>query len=105
MTDQRTKDPERVRTGRLGGLTTAARGAHVTVPGRRAWEAALAAEYGITDDLPEPERRRRMDAALRLRMSRMARARWGNRKAGAAIGSPAPAKEDRRAAGAPRPAA
>lgn len=82
--EQRAKDPERVRTGRLGGLTTAARGTHNTRPGREAWERALAAEFGIADDLPLAERRRRMDAALRVRMARVARARWGNRKAATA---------------------
>ena len=91
---QRTKDPERVRTGRLGGLTTAARGAHVTEPGRKAWEQALAAEFGIGDDLEPRERKRRMDAAIRVRMSRVARARWAaHKKAPPAIGAPGEALE------------
>jgi hypothetical protein len=78
--DQRTKDPVRVATGRLGGLTTKARGAHVTGPARLAWEAKLAAEFGIPDDLPPAERRERLDAAQRVRMSRVARKRWSSTK-------------------------
>lgn len=83
---ERSKDPERVRLGRLGGLTTAARGAHNTRPGREAWERALAAEFGITEDLDPAERKRRLDAALRVRMARVARARWGKNKAASPVG-------------------
>lgn len=72
----RMKDPERVRLGRLGGLTTAARGHHNTSPGREAWLRRLAEEFGITDDLEPAEKERRMAAALRLRMARIARSRW-----------------------------
>jgi hypothetical protein len=77
--EPRRKDPERVRTGRLGALTVHARGRTNTLPARAAWEAGLAAEFGIGDDLDADERKRRMDAALRVRMARMARARWANR--------------------------
>jgi hypothetical protein len=85
----RTKDPERVRLGRLGALTVHARGRTNVGPARAAWERALAAEHGITDDLEPGERERRVRAALRLRMTRLAMARWGNKKAGAAHPAPA----------------
>jgi hypothetical protein len=88
-----TKDPERVRLGRLGALTVHARGRTNTAPARAAWEAAIAAEYGITDDLEPRERQRRLEAAMRVRMSRLARARWAAKK------------EASRASGQPRPAA
>jgi hypothetical protein len=78
-TEPRRKDPERVRTGRLGALTVHARGRTNTGPARVAWEAALAAEFGITHDLDEDERRRRMAAAMRVRMVRLARQRWASR--------------------------
>lgn len=70
------KNPERVRLGRIGALTVHARGRTNTGPARLAWEAALAAEYGISDDLPPDERRRRLVLAMRVRMSNLARARW-----------------------------
>lgn len=72
----RTKDPTRVRLGRLGALTVHARGRTNTGPARAAWEARLAAEAGITDDLPADEHAKRMDHALRARMMRLAAARW-----------------------------
>jgi hypothetical protein len=75
------KDPERVRLGRLGGLTTAARGRSNTRPAREAWERGLAAEFQISDDLPLAERNRRLDAAMRVRMARLARRRWAKRNA------------------------
>ena len=73
------KDPERQRLGRLGALTVHARGKTNVGPARRAWEAALAAEFGITDDLSPSERSKRMDHALRAKMTRLARARWATR--------------------------
>jgi hypothetical protein len=73
------KNAERQRHGRLGALVCHARGKTNTHAARAAWEAALAAEFGITDDLDEDERRRRMAAALRVRMARLARARWAAR--------------------------
>lgn len=82
------KDPERVRLGRLGALSIHARGRTNTLPARLAWEAGVAAEFGITDDLDDVERRRRMDAALRVRMTRLARSRWSKKKAPPAIGTP-----------------
>jgi hypothetical protein len=88
---ERAKDPERVRTGRLGGLTVAARGRTNVGPARAAWEARVADEFGIGEELAPAEHKRRMDAALRVRMARLARVRWGNRKAGSESQSPDPA--------------
>ena len=65
-----------MRLGRLGGLSVAARGRTNVAPARAAWEHALAAEFGITDDLAPGDRHRRMQAAMRVRMSRLARIRW-----------------------------
>lgn len=79
--EQRTKDPERVRLGRLGALTVHARGRTNTRPARDAWEAKLAAEFGLSDDLPADERERRLGYALQVRMSRLATARWDKKKA------------------------
>ena len=83
MADSRapTKDPERQRLGRLGALTVHARGRTNTGPARAAWEASIAAEAGITDDLSPAERTTRMDHALRARMTRLAMKRWGKRNA------------------------
>lgn len=78
------KDPTRVRTGRLGALTVHAKGRTNTAPARAAWEASLAAEAGITDELPPEERARRMEHALRARMMRLSDARWGKHRKGAA---------------------
>lgn len=72
----RPKDPTRVRLGRLGALMVHARGRTNTGPARAAWEAQLATEAGIPDDLPADERARRMEYALRARMTRLAEARW-----------------------------
>jgi hypothetical protein len=80
--DQHSPDPVRQRLGRLGALTVHARGRTNTGPARTAWEAALAAEFGISDELSESERRKRLSAALRVRMSRLARARWNRKDAG-----------------------
>jgi hypothetical protein len=41
----------------------------------------VAAEAGIPDDLPATERDRRLRAAVRVRMTRAAMARWGKKKA------------------------
>ena len=88
----------------MGGLTTAARGAHVTAPGRAAWEAKLREEFGIPDDLPEPERQKRETAALRVRMARIARARWGTKKPDPVSETTGIGQGGRRAAGDPRQA-
>lgn len=74
------KDPERQRLGRLGALTVHARGRTNTTPAREAWEANVAAEFGIGEDLDPAERARRMDAAVRVRMTKLARTRWANKK-------------------------
>jgi hypothetical protein len=79
MDEVRQKDPERQRLGRLGALTVHARGRTNTRPARIAWEASLAAEFGISADLGDAERRKRLDAALRVRMSRLAMTRWAKR--------------------------
>lgn len=92
---EQAKDPERVRLGRLGALTVHAGGKTNTVPARKAWEAALAAEHGISDDLDPAERDRRVRSALRARMTRLAMARW-KKKAGPDRYS-GPAQEIRRA--------
>lgn len=80
MADDRAKDPERVRLGRLGALSVHARGRTNVGPARAASLAGLATEFGITDDLDPDERDRRMKAALRVRMTRLAMARWGKEK-------------------------
>jgi hypothetical protein len=82
------KDPALVRAGRLGGLTVAARGRVNTAPARAARLARLAERYGIPPDLDPVERDRRMRAALRAEMTKVAAARW--RRQGAA----APAAEE-----------
>jgi hypothetical protein len=73
------KDPERQRLGRIGALTVHARGRTNTRPARAAWEASLANEFGITEDLSPEERARRLDAAMRVRMLRLARCRWAKK--------------------------
>lgn len=82
---ERPKNPERVRLGRLGALTVDARGRTNVGPARAAWEAALAAEHGISDDLDPQERERRVRSALRARMTRLAMSRWGNKEAASAM--------------------
>lgn len=95
--EPREKDPERVRLGRMGALTVHARGRTNTGPAREAWESNVAAEFGIGEDIDAVERERRMDAAMRVRMTRLANARWASRKkAGAEGQSPAPATGIRR---------
>lgn len=66
---------EIARNGRLGALTVHARGRTNTAPARTAWEQALATECGIRQDLDPAEHARRMQAAMRVRMSRLATAR------------------------------
>jgi hypothetical protein len=102
MDETRQKDPERQRLGRLGALTLHARGRTNVAPARAAWEQGLAAEFGIEVDAPDRERR--LEAAMRVRMTRLAMSRWAKREA------PAPAKanasEDRDGPSTPhRPAA
>lgn len=82
MATERTKDPERVRLGRLGALSVHARGRTNVGPAREASLASLALEFGITDELVPVERERRMQAALRVRMTRLAMARWSKRQTG-----------------------
>lgn len=96
VVNETAKDPERVRLGRLGALTVHARGRTNVGPARAAWEARLAAENGIGDDLDPDERRRRVRSAMRARMTRLAMSRWGNRRAATAIVSPVAAQEARR---------
>jgi hypothetical protein len=81
MSDPHRKDPERVRLGRLGALTVHARGRTNTAPARAAWEAAIAAEIDPNGTLSPEELARRMHYAMRERMTRLAMARWGKRKA------------------------
>jgi hypothetical protein len=86
------KDPERVRLGRLGALTVHARGRTNTAPARAAWEAGLAAEVDPDGSLTPEERAKRVQFAMRARMTRLAMARWGKRVARrAATDAPAPA--------------
>ncbi len=72
-----------MKLGRLGALVLHSRGLTNTAPARAAWEAAIAAEAGIGPNLPEAERRRRMDFALRARMARLNEARWAKHRASA----------------------
>lgn len=81
MVDTNSKDPERVRLGRLGALTVHARGRTNTRAARAAWEAKLASEIDPDGTLDADERARRMQYALRARMTRLAMARWGKRAA------------------------
>ena len=76
----RTKDPQRVRLGRLGALSVHARGRTNTGPARAAWEAKMAAEVDPEGTLPPDELARRIEYAMRVRMTRLAMARWGKRK-------------------------
>ena len=102
MVAERAKDPERVRLGRLGALTVHARGRTNTAPARAAWEAKLLAEIDPEGLLSGAERERRLGYAMRVRMTHLARARWSKKKAGAAIGTPAPARSEvRRGSDAP----
>jgi hypothetical protein len=71
-----TKDPERVRLGRLGALSVHARGRTNVAPARAAWEAKLAAEVDPDNSLDPTERARRLSFAMRVRMTRLAMARW-----------------------------
>lgn len=78
---ERVKNPERVRLGRLGALVTHARGRTNVAPARAAWLARLATEFGITDETPPEERSKRLEYAMRVRMTELARTRWAARKA------------------------
>lgn len=77
--EPRAKDPERVRLGRLGALSVHARGHTNTSAARAAWEARLANEFGITDDLDAATRTKRLEYAMRVRMTELARVRWSKR--------------------------
>jgi hypothetical protein len=79
--EMRQKDPERQRLGRLGALTVHARGRTNTAPARAAWEQKLVAEVDPDGSLTPDERARRADYAMRIRMTRLAMARW-HKKAG-----------------------
>lgn len=94
----RSKDPERVRLGRLGALSVHARGRTNVGPARAAWEAKLAAEVDPDGSLSPVELERRVGYAMRARMMRLAMARWGNKKATPADVKPGAAMEARRAA-------
>jgi hypothetical protein len=76
VSNDRAKDPERVRLGRLGALTLHATGKTNTAPARAAYLAGIAAEAGIEPDLSPEERSRRMSVAMRARMIRLNEARW-----------------------------
>lgn len=76
----RVKDPERVRLGRLGALTQHATGRTNTGPARAAWEAGIIAEVDPAGDLSPAERDRRAESAMRVRMTRLAMARWNGKK-------------------------
>lgn len=82
MAQDHVKDPERVRTGRLGALTVHSRGKTNTAPARAAWLAKIAAECDPTGELPPDELDRRVQYALRARMLRLNAARWKGRKPG-----------------------
>lgn len=70
------KDPERVQTGRMGALAVHARGKTNTGPARAAWLAKIEAEVDPDGALDPEERARRVEYALRLRMTELARRRW-----------------------------
>ena len=74
-----TKDPERVRLGRLGALVLHASGKTNTHAATQAWQAKLAAEVDPTGTLSEGVRERRVQFALRARMTRLAMARWAKK--------------------------
>jgi hypothetical protein len=95
MVKERHPDPERQRLGRLGALSVHARGRTNVGPARAAWEARLAGEFGISDDLSPTERARRLEYALRVRMTELARARWATRKT-APGGSTSPERSEER---------
>jgi hypothetical protein len=80
VAETRTKDPERVRLGRLGALTVHSRGRTNVGPARAAWLAKLEAEVDPDGSLSPNERHRRLQYALRARMTRLAMTRWDTRK-------------------------
>jgi hypothetical protein len=100
------KDPDRVRLGRLGALTVHAAGKTNTAPARAAWEAKILAEVDPDGTLTADERARRREFAMRLRMTRLAMARWSHRnKKAVAEGSETPATAELDARSNERPAA
>lgn len=76
MADIRPKDPERVRLGRMGALSTHARGHTNVGPARAGFLASIEAEVDPDGSLDPPERERRAKYALRLRMLRLNAKRW-----------------------------
>lgn len=70
-----TKDPERVRTGRMGALACHARGRTNTVTAREAFLARFEREVDPDGLLEQDERKRRAEYALRLHMTRLSRSR------------------------------
>jgi hypothetical protein len=69
------KHAERVRLGRLGGLTAHALGRTNTGPARAAQAARMVAEVDPDGSLTADERARRVASALRVRMTRVSMAR------------------------------
>lgn len=76
MTEARQKDPERVRLGLMGALTTHARGHTNTGPARLALLAKFDREVDPNNTLDPGERERRAKYALRLHMLRLNAKRW-----------------------------
>ncbi len=64
----------------MGALSVHTAGKTNTGPARAAWEAKLAAEVDPDGTLTPAELARRMKYALRLRMLRLAEARWAKRR-------------------------
>lgn len=78
---ERAKDPERVRTGRLGALATHARGRTNVGPAREAWVNRFHRAVDPDGVLPPEERDRRARYAMRDYMTRLAMARHGRKRA------------------------
>lgn len=72
----RPKDPVRVMTGRMGALTTHARGHTNTGPATAAKWAKYEAEVDPDGTLDPATRRKRAEYARRLDMTRLAMRRW-----------------------------
>lgn len=68
------KDPIRQAAGRIGGLTKASRYGpeELTGPARRAFLASFAEKVDPDGVLPEEERARRAEAAMRAHFARLA---------------------------------
>src|SRR5262245_48409535 len=98
------KDPERQRLGRLGALTVHARGRTNVGPARAAWLAKIADEVDPDGSLTPDERERRVQYALRIRMTRLAMARW-EKKAARTVRSGTALEDDRRDRSTPTAAA